>query len=259
MVINAYGIVLENKDSLHCEEVSKPRNVFLRQILPGVHFGDTAAENIVVRIVPTTVLPCTGRFNGTFSVQTNAGDVNWATGGFCLAWGANQPDVDLSIYFPESSLNKPILLSQQCKLQLGKGVVLATYNNALKGLERMANELSWWKPGNKTLHHVFGVVDPVKKISTVGAKSLVKQLPKIEVKGVSFFAVGRMECFQYFGCLGDHPFLIPRFFVNDPTLTPAMLALGLPESWTHREERAKIPFSTMGPFVARTKYLKLQH
>ena len=27
--------------------------------------------------------------------------------------------------------------------------------------------------------------------------------------------------------------------MNDPTLTPAVLALGLPDSWTRREDRAK--------------------
>eukprot|EP00053_Salpingoeca_punica_P006414 m.60729 g.60729 ORF g.60729 m.60729 type:complete len:353 (+) comp13680_c1_seq3:137-1195(+) len=133
-----------------------------------------------------------------------------------------------------SQKSPDVLVFAQLKRRTSKSFATDVYADLLKFSEDFKK--GYEESLQRKVVAYFGVVDPVEHKSDASLEWVASMsLPDSHLHA---FFMDREGCKTFFGPLADHPVLLPRVFINDPTLTDGELALVLRPWATYPEERA---------------------
>jgi hypothetical protein len=232
--INAQGMLLEN------ENKNAPFLVPLPSLLEGAELSD-ASRSIELSCQPISVRRSITELTHNHTFDGNDG---WINGGVFMLATDNQPVVDAYAVFRNCQISTThgnikvfdLLFFDQSKLRPNGGLVPKTYEEAAPWCRGVVASYKRTFPDIE-VGFIFGVRDPVKSLSPQMRRQMntLSDADALEF----YYGLGRKECMIHYEFLSGHPALVTRVYINDKTLTPPVLALALPSSWTYPHLRAE--------------------
>jgi hypothetical protein len=232
------ALKINGEGMLRASESNAPFVVPLSTLLEGAELSD-ASRSVEISCQPISVRRSRAELTGEHTFNDR-----WANGGLLMIATDNQPVVDAYAVFRNCEISSlgatkrvfDLLFFDQSKLRPNGGLVPKTYEEAAPWCREVVASYKRAFPGREA-GFIFGVRDPIKSLSPQMRKqiNMLSDADALEF----YYGLGRKECMIHYEFLSGHPALVTRVYINDKSLTPSVLALALPSSWTNPLQRAQ--------------------